>query len=327
MTKLTTGVVGLGDTIFHLEAYASSPKVDRVVICDSDTRRTDALRRQFPKVGAVYQDLGAMLRDENLDVVSLAVEHDQNLDCGATILNAGANLILTQPFAKDLDAAEEIVRIADKRGVRLMVSQEARFRPRFVKIRQLIERGFFGEIIHIRMGGALHVDEPAPEVGDDRERNLTAGPIEEIDLLRFLVNEEIVDVTAVSNEPRPPNQSGEPICALFRFAGGCIGQTMIDNDYRKAKRTPIDDQFRLIGSKGMAVGRRAYSDGLSAWTPLPNDHDEARIGAIAAVSSLVNSLWSGVQLGAATEEALIPLRLRHAVDQAMASRHQIFVAR
>ncbi|MGV1793657.1 Gfo/Idh/MocA family protein [Rhizobium sp. A37_96] len=330
MTKLIAGIVGHYDAICHLEALDSSPEVDRIVVCDLDARQFDTLKGRFAKLSALYRDLEEMLLHEKVDVVCVGMSDEQDLERATIVLNAAVNLILAKPFAEDLAAAEAVVHLAAQVGVKVMVTQEARFRPRFMKIRKMIENGFFGEIIHIRLGGALLADERVP--GDLWIEGVSEGAskvasIQEIDLLRFLMDEEIVGVSAISDKLGPsPTLSGGTVCALFQFAGGCIGQTMIGTDNRRAMPGSKDDEFRLIGSKGMAVGYRAYADGFNAWTPLPDCEDEARLGALAALKAFVGSLASGVQLPASGEEALRSLQLRKAVDRAVAAEpHTVIV--
>jgi predicted dehydrogenase len=63
---------------------------------------------------------------------------------------AGKHIYCEKPVAKDLATALELVRLANQRGVMHGAVQDKLFLPGLVKLRSLIDAGFFGRILSVR---------------------------------------------------------------------------------------------------------------------------------------------------------------------------------
>lgn len=155
MRKLTTSVVGLGLGQYHVEIYLALEDVGRIVLCDLDSKRLREARAKYSKVGAVYTDLAEMPASEQIDGISVATPDQFHLEHASMVIESGTDLSLTKPTACNLADAETIVIMAEAKGVHLMIAHDAQFRSRSVRLRQLIDAGYFGRIILIRMD-AIH---------------------------------------------------------------------------------------------------------------------------------------------------------------------------
>src|SRR5436190_1318470 len=69
---------------------------------------------------------------------------------------AGKHVLSQKPFVLDLDYGEKLVELADRRGVRLAVNQNARWAPHFSYMREAIKRGLIGEVLAAHL--AVHWD-------------------------------------------------------------------------------------------------------------------------------------------------------------------------
>jgi predicted dehydrogenase len=65
-------------------------------------------------------------------------------------LEAGKHVYCEKPLAEDLDTALDLARLADKAGVKSGVVQDKLFLPGLVKLRALIDSGFFGRILSVK---------------------------------------------------------------------------------------------------------------------------------------------------------------------------------
>lgn len=321
MSKISVGVVGLGLGRHHVDTYAASAEVERIVLVDADRARAEAVKAVTPKATAVYTDLEAMLAAETLDGVSVATPDHFHLEHAGAVIASGTNLLLTKPIACNLADAETIVRAADDKGVKLMIAHEARYRTRSRALKRMVEEGFFGEIIHVRMD-AIHdkrrqFRESPWYASDQAGRTATIGTgIHEIDFLRFMIGKPVVGIHAFANGlgtlafPRD-----KTICAIFAFEGGAIGQTLVTYEAHWNDVGPIDDGFRLIGSEGMAIGYKATRDGLGKWIDLPRDANEVKTGSDGVVRAFIDSLAHDAPIAVTGEDALVSLRLCDSVDR------------
>ncbi|MCZ6590249.1 MAG: Gfo/Idh/MocA family oxidoreductase [Alphaproteobacteria bacterium] len=75
-----------------------------------------------------------------------------NLRAGLLIraMEAGKHVYCEKPTAESLDEALELVAVADRTGVKSGVVQDKLFLPGLVKLRRLVDGGFFGRILSVR---------------------------------------------------------------------------------------------------------------------------------------------------------------------------------
>ena len=79
MAKLKAGVIGLGMGWGHLAGYMSHPDVEVVAIADRREERRERAKKEYnpPKI---YTEGIDMIRNEKLDILSVAVPNNQHKD-------------------------------------------------------------------------------------------------------------------------------------------------------------------------------------------------------------------------------------------------------
>ena len=58
----------------------------------------------------------------------------------------GYNILLEKPMATTLEDCEEIVKACKENGVILAVSHVLRYKPHFLKVKEIIDKGIIGEL-------------------------------------------------------------------------------------------------------------------------------------------------------------------------------------
>jgi predicted dehydrogenase len=66
-------------------------------------------------------------------------------------IEAGKHVYCEKPLAKDLDTALEVTRAAERSGVKHGIVQDKLWLPGLLKLDRLIEQGFFGDILSVRI--------------------------------------------------------------------------------------------------------------------------------------------------------------------------------
>ena len=95
-------------------------------------------------------DLDAALADPDVDIYFDAqLTHAREAAVKAAIA-AGKHVYVEKPSATDTATALELARLADAAGVRNGVVQDKLFLPGLLKLRRLVEGGFFGRILSVR---------------------------------------------------------------------------------------------------------------------------------------------------------------------------------
>ncbi|BCW98164.1 MAG: oxidoreductase [Armatimonadota bacterium] len=95
-------------------------------------------------------DLDACLANPEDTVYFDALATTQRAAAVRKALEAGKHVYCEKPLAVTLQDAMDLVRLAKKAGVKTGVVQDKLFLPGFLKLKRLIDSGFFGQILSVR---------------------------------------------------------------------------------------------------------------------------------------------------------------------------------
>lgn len=141
------GVVGAGKIVRygHLPAYKSwGLRVVGVTDVDADAARSVAHDFQL---GKVYSDVSALLADPAVQIVDLAVPARFQPGIACKVLESGRHLLCQKPFSEKYEDALRVVELAEARGLKLAVNQQMRWTPSMRAVKELIRRGWLGQLV------------------------------------------------------------------------------------------------------------------------------------------------------------------------------------
>jgi predicted dehydrogenase len=150
-----TAVVGLGYFgRFHAKHYAANENADLVAVCDVDAARADEIAAEYGcKALCDYADLVGMA-----DAVSIAVPTSLHFKVAKFFVDAGIHVLVEKPITDDVGLADELVALADKRGVVLQVGHIERFSAAFKALAAKVNRPLFIESRRISPWKARNTD-------------------------------------------------------------------------------------------------------------------------------------------------------------------------
>ncbi len=147
--RLRVAVVGAGYWGPNLARnFRASTDWELAAICDLDVERA---QRVADGVGGVTvtPDLDSVLADPAIDAVAIATPARTHHPIVMAALRAGKHVIVEKPLADSRERGEEMVREARERGLTLMADHTYCYTPAVLKIRELIEDGFLGDILFV----------------------------------------------------------------------------------------------------------------------------------------------------------------------------------
>tara|TARA_Y100000310_G_scaffold274290_1_gene290201 strand:+ start:4123 stop:5148 length:1026 start_codon:yes stop_codon:yes gene_type:complete len=146
--KLGIGVIGCGRVApYHFSAIKAIDECELVAVCDGDKERLEeAGGKQKVKT---YDDYGKMLKDKNVDVVSICTPHGSHAEHAIMAAKAGKHIITEKPMAMTVEDADKMIAEAKKNKVRLFVIKQNRYNPPIVKLKQAVDKGRFGKMVLI----------------------------------------------------------------------------------------------------------------------------------------------------------------------------------
>ncbi|HQL09474.1 MAG TPA: Gfo/Idh/MocA family oxidoreductase, partial [Lentisphaeria bacterium] len=98
MAKLRYGIIGTGGAGQgkHLTSYAQNPDVEIIAVCDIIAEKANQAADRF-NVEAAYTDYNEMLREEKLDLVSVATPNHVHAPATIAALQAGCHVHCEKP--------------------------------------------------------------------------------------------------------------------------------------------------------------------------------------------------------------------------------------
>jgi predicted dehydrogenase len=147
--KTRIGVVGCGYWGPNLiRNFRSLADCEMKVMCDVSQDRLKHLKQLYPEIAA-ETDYARMLSGSNVDAVAVATAVRYHFPMAKASLLAGKHTFIEKPMAASAAECEELVDIARRNGLVLMVGHTFLYSPAVRKIKEIVEWGDIGEIRYI----------------------------------------------------------------------------------------------------------------------------------------------------------------------------------
>ncbi len=325
MKELSVAVLGLGLGRHYVAAFAESPAVGRLLVCDANPERVARARAEHPRVSAGYTDLDDMLTRDRPDAVAIVTPDPFHRPHVERCAEAGCHILVTKPLANSLEDGRAIVDAGERYGITLMVGHERRFRPSALRIKELLDAGELGEVILIQADRVAdrrgaHAQAPWKSTAAGGRTPMVSSAIHEIDLIRHLVGRPILSVSAHKNSLGTLDFYGHRTeAAVFQFEGGAIGVVSASYEVhwpaKDANTSLTDEFFRLVGSHGVILGGRVARDGRDGWEDLPVDGVRVASGIHGCVGAFVRVLTEGMPIPTPAREAFASMSAAFAVEE------------
>ena len=137
----------------HAAGLSISDRFDVVAVCDLVPELLDEFGRtwgdRWPDVGH-YTDFSQMLRESNLDILTIATGDHTHAMLGIEAAEAGVKGIFCEkPLATSLEDADSLIAACEENGVVITVDHSRRFMPMWIQVREEIRRGAIGRLTTI----------------------------------------------------------------------------------------------------------------------------------------------------------------------------------
>ncbi len=261
--SLRVGIVGCGKIAdAHAEQIRRLQGCAIVGVCDREELMARQLAQRFG-VERSFDDVLRLLDEGRPDVVHITTPPDSHFRIAQLCLERGCHVYVEKPFTLDAREAEELIRLAEKRRLRLTVGHDAQFSPATRRLRTLVRDGFVGDaVIHMEscygydLGDATY----ASAFLRDREhwvRKLPGG------LLQNVISHGIARIAEFlhGNNPRVI-ASGFASAAVHGPGDGQVLDELrvviLDDDQTayftlSSRMRPLQHQFRIFGSRNGVV--------------------------------------------------------------------------
>jgi UDP-N-acetyl-2-amino-2-deoxyglucuronate dehydrogenase len=148
--KIGIGIIGTGAIAGkHAAAIKELDGAELLAVCSSSKERADAASEVFGVES--YSETNLFLKHPHLDVVAICNASGHHLDPALKSIASGKHVLIEKPIEINLKRADQIIKAAKEKPVKLGVIFQNRFNPEYVKLINAIREGQLGKIL---MGNA-----------------------------------------------------------------------------------------------------------------------------------------------------------------------------
>ena len=146
---ITIGIIGAGYWGPNLIRNFSSLNDCKVkYVADLREARLQFVNNTFHGIETTT-NFQRIFNDATVDAVVIATPVSTHLELGKKALEANKHVFIEKPFTASVKEAEELIEIAKKRDLRLMVGHLFEYHPAVIKIKSLIDEGTIGEVYYL----------------------------------------------------------------------------------------------------------------------------------------------------------------------------------
>lgn len=253
---LRYAIIGCGRISPNHIAAAIENELEIVGLCDIATKNMEDKISKFnlPQSTPQYTDYKELLEKEKPQLVAICTESGKHGQIALECIDAGCNLIIEKPIALSLQEADQIISRAKEKNVKVSACHQNRFNKSIQKIREAVEKERFGRLLHgtahIRWNRGEDYYKQAPWRGTWEQDGgaLMNQCIHNIDLLRWMMGDEIVEVVGMTDNLKHNFIEAEDLgMALIKFSNGSYG---IIEGTTNIYPNNLEETLYLFGDKG-----------------------------------------------------------------------------
>jgi predicted dehydrogenase len=145
---INVGIIGLGYWGPNLvRNFVSAAESQVVICCDVRQERCQKIAALYP--GTKYtQRADEVLSSPEVDAVAIVTPVCTHYSLAKQALNAGKHVLVTKPLTNDVAQAQELVDLAEEKGLILQVDHTFVYHPAVEKLKEIMVRGELGDVYY-----------------------------------------------------------------------------------------------------------------------------------------------------------------------------------
>ena len=154
---MKVGIIGCGTiaNAAHIPAYVKNPDAEIKYFCDIIPERAERAVKEYG-CGQAVTDYRDILRDPEVEAVSVCVPNNMHAPISIEALRAGKHVLCEKPSARTYDEALLMQRAQHETGKVLNIGVVNRFNESVRRIKKMIDEGRLGEVFHVYVSFRAH---------------------------------------------------------------------------------------------------------------------------------------------------------------------------
>ena len=145
---LRIGVIGYGywgPNIVRNFSTANGSEVK--MVCDMNQQTLKKVKKAYPQIN-ITDNIDELIKNPEVDAIAITTPVFTHHELAKKALEAGKSVFLEKPFTYTVAEAEDLVELAAKKNLKLMVDHTFLYTGAVRKIRQLIDDGILGNLYY-----------------------------------------------------------------------------------------------------------------------------------------------------------------------------------
>jgi predicted dehydrogenase len=245
-------LIGCGGIVnyAHLPAYAQHGL--KVVGCydlNRDAALSTATAHGIPRV---YESVDELLIDPDVTIVDIAVHPAAQPDLAVRCIEAGKHILCQKPIALNPIEARRIVDSAALMAAKAAVNQQMRWSGGIAAAKQIIERGFIGELTDLQINVSVKTPwHMWPWLRDSDQLDVMFHSIHYIDAIRFLAGDPELVTSRHTTFPGQPERAETKTVTVLDYATRCQALIAVNHHDESGG---VHAWFRVLGTEGVIEG-------------------------------------------------------------------------
>lgn len=161
-------IVGCGSIGRRHARNAKIIGIKNIILCDSDIRRVKKFASDLG-TNLIYTDYKeAVNKNPEIEAAVIATPSNFHIEPALFFAERRISVFIEKPLSNNLDNVEKLIKTVQENKVVAMMGQCYRFHEGFLKLKEILDKGFIGKIYHVSYLSGQYLPDWHPE-GDYRK--------------------------------------------------------------------------------------------------------------------------------------------------------------
>ncbi|WP_059105672.1 Gfo/Idh/MocA family protein [Shouchella shacheensis] len=244
---IQVGVGGFGLSWFELiQTYEG---VEVVAVVDQLDGSLEAAKHRATNQVQTFKGLEEALEVVEADFILIVTPPSTHASLAKLAIKHGLHVMMEKPLTNTLEEGRRLLAFTKKHPKKVMISQNYRWNSQIQTVKELLIQGAIGEVEY----GDYYFNKATRFGGwrDEYENILLQDmSIHHFDILRYLLEKEVTEITATSFRPSWSWFKGMPHANVNLMFEQEIRVSYTGRWAGKGRKTPWNGELRLVGKKG-----------------------------------------------------------------------------
>ena len=142
------GVIGYGYWGPNIvRNFHSQENSEVVLVADRNPKCEERLKKVYPSIGFTT-DENEVLTSPNIDIVAVVTPVWTHFELAKKALENGKHVFVEKPFTYSVEQGEQLIELADRKNLKIMVDHTFLFTGTVKKIKELVDRNELGDLYY-----------------------------------------------------------------------------------------------------------------------------------------------------------------------------------